>query len=115
MPERVTDADLVRWEALHEAATIAPWDVVADQHHAWGIEGGGDTVVGQAVGFDCRCAGVLDEDDATFIAESRTALPALVAEVRRLRAALSTIRDIADRPGVVQIAKDALAEDKEVL
>lgn len=36
-----------------------------------------------------------DDDNAAFIAESRTALPELVAEVRRLRGALE---DIADSP-----------------
>lgn len=81
----MTPADLDRWEALAAAATAGPWKA--------GLNGGIALVVSHDFGpgrlprqFRADC-GHFDQDraDAAFIAEARTAVPALVAEVRRLR------------------------------
>lgn len=78
----LTNADLDAWERLAEAATPGPWRMQtaacdhpdADEHVA--IKGGGRLVV--------PC--VEEPADAALIAAARLAIPALVAEVRRLRA-----------------------------
>jgi hypothetical protein len=83
-----TDADLARWAAMEKAATEGPWGFSDD-------EGGLMCLV-----QDEEAAGDVDlpvlgrgmkEVDADLCAESRTAVPALIAEVRRLRGALEGI------------------------
>ncbi|MDG4791888.1 hypothetical protein O7626_39430 [Micromonospora sp. WMMD1102] len=94
--------DLNRLAALDARATPGPWRVVLDDtespttvwqvcaspSHTEEVDPNGDTV------FDCCADGGLHgepfflERDAEFVAEARTALPALVAELRALRAKL---------------------------
>ena len=68
MPDRLTEADLARWEAMKDERwtfQLARMEVV-DKNGVW-------------------VASVGSESDGEDIAEARTAVPALVDEVRRLR------------------------------
>lgn len=84
--------DLNALEALCERATGAPWTVDLNDAKAHGDQPRVESseslicVVGNAVAEDWQ----QHHHDAAFIAASRSALPALVAEVRRLREALET-------------------------
>ena len=79
----VDDAYLAERDRLAAAATPGPWmSVKAYDRAAWPcIIGGGWQVA------ECHAHLVGDEDfdNAAFIADARTAVPMLVAEVRRLR------------------------------
>lgn len=92
MPDRITDAELARWAALAEKATPGPW--------TWDDRGDAGVVMLWAPNgdelarlVDCVDPPVFGEDDwrgtaldnARLMSEARTAVPALVAEVRRLR------------------------------
>lgn len=82
MPD-LTDHLLAEWQRLADEATTGPWRVQECPESeseaiagAWDVEGAG----GVDVALD------LDRPaDAAFIAAARTAVPALIAEVRRLR------------------------------
>ena len=87
----MTDIDIDKLEALERAATPAPW--VYDD----GIETDGDTqyrerpeIVGP---FGADAART---DDCIFLAELRNAAPALIAEVRRLRAIEAAARKLTE-------------------
>lgn len=82
----MTAVELKELRALCEAATKGEW--FADDHdsdgnaHVWGSDGDGI----------CKTNNPTDADaNAAFIAAARTAVPALLDEVERLRAALATI------------------------
>jgi len=93
--ETITDEYLDRLQAICDAATAGPWDGVIStgcvrylgrpmesrglQHGDYiaAAHGGGDDDPGR------------DVNNAEFIAESRTALPLLVAEIRRLKGMLA--------------------------
>lgn len=107
-PERVvsvTRADLQRWKVLAVSATPGPWrydgvdiDQLTDAGKGYPLDAYPDShtvVVGK-----CECGNlnvaIMRRDDAAFIAESRVAVPALIAEVERLRAALREACDLAD-------------------
>lgn len=88
-PEPITDQRLDEIEALASKATRGPW---------WACNLGGEWNVAAPDG-DCiayRICGNLgmddgtdDEDVAKFVAASRTDVPDLVAEIRRLRLAVA--------------------------
>lgn len=87
----ITEDDLERWQALCDAATPGPWKL----WNGWGpAEDGKYRVCG--IGPDNSGTGITASDwpasdvagraeDLEFVAIARTALPALIAEVRRLR------------------------------
>lgn len=77
----MTDQDLDRLEALANAATKGPWTLI----------GGGEYVTGVGVVVAPDDGGVTPED-AEFIAHARTDVPALIAEVERLRAQIERVR-----------------------
>lgn len=80
----LTDEQLAEWERLAAGATRGPWHAVESQ--GWrGIVGEGnlDTVEITTDPWPT---------DLAFIAAARTAVPALVAEVRRLRALATLLR-----------------------
>lgn len=96
MPDRPTEADLARWEALADQATPGPWRV----GHPWSAEEYWHYLCSEAskayiIGpYDVDEGGIASTpDDAAFLAASRTAVPALVDEVRRLRGVLTRIAD----------------------
>lgn len=85
----IDDDWLVERERLEKAATAGPWRV-AHWHPLWVESMGASEVIDVA---HCPGAdGAAPNADATFIADARTAVPALVAEVRRLRHEGATIR-----------------------
>ena len=86
------DATLDRLLALSKAADPAPW-----QSWVEGRDGlGGDTFIMVGAGNDrredlylTRDSGPADAATYDLLAEARNALPALVAEIKRLRSVLS--------------------------
>lgn len=76
----MTDAQLKAIEERAEKATPGPWGVNGQRGDAYwyGYVHAGDTPIDD----------VFREENAAFIAHSREDVPALVAEVRRLREAL---------------------------
>ena len=101
-----TELDLEAIEARTNAATPGPWGVGNDTNIVRGLEvtGRGSYTCIQSVAevgdnddrldWDRDEAVEVDpEDDAAFIAAARTDVPALVGEVRRLRAELAQIAD----------------------
>ena len=88
-PEPATALDLDAIEARANAATSGPWEVeaaavVCDRYE--------DERPGVCGPHDVDWP--LLAEDAEFIAHARTDVPALVAEVRRLRAALAAPRPV---------------------
>jgi hypothetical protein len=88
----MTDEELTRLEALEQAATPAPWASFADMpnpiYGVASVAGGSDDQIIEICRepeYDERC------NDMAFIAAARSALPALIAEVRRLRAWRETV------------------------
>lgn len=74
-------------EALASAATPGPWE--AGEPNNWGddddIPQSGVMVNGTPITWDDHSGDVFNPADAEFIAAARTAVPELIAEVRRLR------------------------------
>ena len=99
MPDSPTPADLDRWQALCDAATEGPWTHFNEypsfcsdvSHKVWGQEGPGFGMICDTSPYSA--AGFQRVNDAALIAESRTALPACIAEIRRLRVLLKACRD----------------------
>jgi hypothetical protein len=94
----LSDEDLAAWAALTDAATPGPWFASGGPWRTEGLvyAGHADPHYGTCVA-DCMEPQYIEleseriEDsnclnDAAFIAAARTALPALLAEVARLRA-----------------------------
>ncbi len=81
--------DLDAIQALSDAATPGPWCT-----DSWEIYQGTEYEPGLSmwIGETCRGTSSLEQDraDAAFVAAARTAMPALVAEIHRLRAELAT-------------------------
>jgi len=88
----VADEQLAELEALAEKATPGPWEI----DDWFGIT--------NPDGDDVGC--VDSRESAELIAASRTAIPSLIAEVKRLRAV------VADRAAVVN---DAIADKRRAL
>lgn len=78
----MTEDELAALEQLTEAATLGPW--------MW--EKYSDHVYGDSQGLDGLAYDITRDEDRAFIAAARTAVPALIAEVRRLRATLADYR-----------------------
>jgi hypothetical protein len=101
----VSTLDIDAIEARANAATPGPWEVVRfDNHSCSAVYGIGQYAGGLAPpvvvswcegdnpqGHKAEYGGSSDEDDA-FISASRTDIPALCAEVRRLRVQLENAR-----------------------
>lgn len=111
------DIDLDAIEARANAATAGPW--CTDD---WEIFQGTEYEPGISlwIGETCRGTSDLEQDraDATFVAHARTDVPALVAEVRRLRAELASDRaeprdtSVFTAPAVVATLVTAGAENR---
>lgn len=106
----MTEEQLAKLERLANAATPGPWETNEDWTHEIHASGRGILIGNVPRGPEpYGRAG-----DAAFIAASRSAVPALVAEVRRLRELLDWI----DRGGglgldVHQRIRAALGKDGE--
>lgn len=85
MSETVTDTRLQEIEARCAAATPGPWSAVreAGQANAWHV------ATGRWVWHEPSRSTFWSEEDVSFMAHAREDIPALVVEVRRLRAALT--------------------------
>ena len=92
------DLDLDHLEALANAATEGPWEAdctEVSQH--WSRPEPWHTVSSSEVDCGSYCyggsaRGIERVEDAEFIASSRTAVPALIAEVLRLRAQVEQVK-----------------------
>jgi hypothetical protein len=84
------ELDLDAIEALANAATPGPWEVDYDER-----VGGADQILRGNLTI-CFMSSPRREYNAEFIAAARAAVPALVAEVRRLRAAVAAAKGEAD-------------------
>lgn len=78
---------LARWERLTHAASVGPWEVepegfIGGIYVEPTIHANGKTIASVRVGLKRTNA------NSAFIAAAREAMPLLLAEVRRLRAAL---------------------------
>lgn len=81
----MTDEQLREIEERAERATEGPWAVVVK----------GNTVQSRAI--PGVCAGISPKTgNASFIAHARTDVPAMVAEIRRLRAIEEAAREVVD-------------------
>ena len=94
MTDPLTAADLDTIEQRANAATEGPWEASAHDHAA------GDVPILDRTGHylvicpDCGVRGGYERADAEFIAHARSDVPALLAEVRRLRAAAERVREL---------------------
>ena len=85
MTDPLTAAELDAIEQRANAATEGPWEASAHDHAA------GDVPILDRTGHylvicpDCGVRGGYERADAEFIAHARSDVPALLAEVRRLR------------------------------
>lgn len=92
----ISQEQLEEWRALAEKATEGPWRYRPNEFDDWGyvrVSNGWPVAIGRAGhginGNVHRTAGTDPYgDNSKFIAASRTAVPALIAEVERLREAL---------------------------
>lgn len=75
----MTDEELNAIEARANAATVGPWRGAKDE----GVEADATAVF--ETGCGCCTEKFLSEPDALFIANARTDVPALVAEIRRIK------------------------------
>ena len=85
MTDPMTPERLAEIEARAEAATEGPWE-------AWD-RGIGFEVHVNGEGLNSEFRETFRQADAEFIAAARTDVPALLAEVRRLQAAVERVRD----------------------
>ena len=74
-PKRLNDEELREIEQRAEKATPGPWKVESSTEGDWVLDNRDDVIAGTFV----------QEGDADFIAHAREDVPALIAEVRRLR------------------------------
>jgi hypothetical protein len=92
--EGLSDAELDEIERCCDAATDGPWDAVspseAEQARGWWVDSSQDAIFLQDY-FDAT------PTDAAFIAASRTDVPKLIAEVRRLRQVIASAIEDYDR------------------
>lgn len=86
MTTPLTEEQLAELEALADAATPGPWGVYHD------IDDWYDVWADIAIKGDTRVSGPGIYADASFIATARTAIPQLIAEVRRLKAKITWLR-----------------------
>jgi hypothetical protein len=85
----MTEQDLAAIEARANAATAGPWEATHQYYACWSLDGP------EANGPD-----MMPEGDATFIANARTDVPALVAELKAYRRALlDACGDLAGQAG----------------
>lgn len=94
----ISEKKLSEWEALVKAATPGPWEVRRNAGNHWGMRevfGPMLRILGFTVATDVtlELAGQI-ESDCDFIAASRTAVPELIREVRRMNDIKATMQRI---------------------
>lgn len=97
----ITPEKLAEWEALADRATTGPWRlddmgmfVFGPDHEMIVSESVDENVLLRGVG-----GGLPMEENAQFIAASRTIVPEAIAEIRRLRAELAKVTEQCDAYG----------------
>lgn len=78
----ISEVQLIEWKRLSDMASDGPWDCTEV------IAGVDNFVVHQRVGekFGAKCiASQVSSEDAEFMIAARSAIPALIAEVRKLQ------------------------------
>lgn len=80
--QRLTPAKIEAIRKRAEAASGGPWELEDDGNGIWNREG-----------YNYLGGVGLDAEDAIFIVEARTDIPALLAEVERLRVGISDVMD----------------------
>lgn len=106
---RVTAEQLAEWKALADAATPGPWTIEKPGMHPTLGFADGIIIAAVARGMGIYAkppTGSYPANDRAFIADTREAIPALVAEVERLREALR-------RLGSCEAFKGARALDQD--
>lgn len=118
MPKPPTDAELAVLDAQEQNATPGPWEALyfpmaghaTPANHVDLVADDGTSLLSLA-GEGRRLGPTLDLDDAIFIAAARNSIPALLAEVRRLRAELdATIASHQKMNGRYEAATDLLLD-----
>lgn len=95
-PQAVTEEQLAEWERVEKAATAGPWTWWTScsfrrlSSDATGKDG--DVLAGDIQRSDGHPDVLCSDGDRAFIAAARTAVPALLAEVRRLRAEIDDMK-----------------------
>lgn len=101
-PTELTDDELDRLQALCDVATEGPWEFARETDMSVSRPqdpSGCATVVVWGRNWDAESydpgsvSGIAASADGDFIAASRTALPLLIAEVRRLRGAHNDVSE----------------------
>jgi hypothetical protein len=114
MTARTTKARRDELRRIADAATPGPWTAehMRENDYAAQVVAGSDGPIADLEhAYDEQ-----DMTDATFIAEARTAVPALLDEVDRLEAALRKIEELANEHSlrstvaISQVARRALGE-----
>lgn len=88
----MTDQELKHLRDLCDKATPGPWNTImdGDGKHS-GVENRNQEIVPRYTPYED--SGIYKEEDAEFIAESRTVIPKLLDEVERLRETLKFYAD----------------------
>jgi hypothetical protein len=104
----ISERDLARIEACCATASPAPWDPIEfseDGRLRRGIQNGG------GVGW---IGDIVHQEDAAFIAQARTDLPALVAAVREAKEALEPLEALHRAMAEVEARHGHLADSDPV-
>lgn len=81
----ITDEQLAEWRRLADAAWPGPWELELDRNDQQNVYAADRTWIAL---LPHQCVRSIEEErerDAEFIAAARAAVPALIAEVERLR------------------------------
>ena len=88
----ISEQQLAEWEQLANEATEWPWEYGDDAgdcyHKRYEIYDGEMCLI---------CPEIVSKNDAAFIAAARTAVPALIAEVRGLQKTLHAVSDTSNK------------------
>lgn len=94
----ITPEQLAEWERITEAATLGPWATSSRSSGVGADYSYEDDFLGwELAPLETPQRGQITRGaDAQFIAEARTAMPLLLAEVRRLQDQLALVADAGD-------------------
>jgi nicotinamidase-related amidase len=98
MSDEAPPADVAALRALCDAATSEPWIATKDWHGMSSLDGPYISVRYDEGDYHP----VVDSDDAAFIAEMRTAAPAMLGEIERLREQLAAEKRRVERVRALQ-------------
>jgi hypothetical protein len=104
----MSETDEARWAQLAEAATPGPWEMFryrtgGGRIHISGDDGRKRSLIADMDGEPDAVATVYNEADREFLFAARDAVPALLAEVSRLRA------EVAEKPSRILVTDEQTA------